>query len=254
MATIQAKSVRRREDLRLLTGQGNYAADAARPKIAVAIFLRSPYAHARIERDRPDPRANIAGVIAVYTAADLTDVAPIPGGIGFPRPDGGPAPKTDRPLLAADRVRFVGEPVALVIAETRAAGLEAAEAIAVDYAAMPVVTEPVAALAVGRTHGLGRRARQYRLPVASAATRTAPTPPWPDRRTSRPSTSPSPASPPTRWSRAAPGPASPTTGGSSCTPPTSRPSRCATAWRAAIFRSRPPISAWCRATSADPSG
>jgi carbon-monoxide dehydrogenase large subunit len=151
MATIQAKSVRRREDIRLLTGQGNYAADAAPAGMAVAIFLRSPYAHARIEHIDTAPARNIAGVIAVYTEADLTDVAPIPGGIGFPRPDGGPAPKIDRKLLASDRVRFVGEPVALVIAESRAAGLEAAEAIVVDYAALPVVTEPVAAMRPGAT-------------------------------------------------------------------------------------------------------
>ena len=149
MATIQAKSIRRREDPRLLTGQGNYAADATPPNIAVATFLRSPHAHARIGAIDPTPARTIPGVIAVYTAADLTDVAPIPGGIGFPRPDGGPAAKTDRPLLAADRVRFVGEPVALIISATRAAGLEAAEAIAVDYTALPVVTEPIAALASG---------------------------------------------------------------------------------------------------------
>jgi carbon-monoxide dehydrogenase large subunit len=151
MATIQTKSVRRREDLRLLTGQGNYTADAAPAGMAVAIFLRSPYAHARITHLDIAPARGIAGVIAVYSAADLTDVAPIPGGIGFPRPDGGSAPKTDRPLLATDRVRFVGEPVALVIAETRGAGLEAAEAIIVDYDALPVVTEPVAAMATGAT-------------------------------------------------------------------------------------------------------
>ncbi|MEA2740351.1 MAG: aerobic carbon-monoxide dehydrogenase large subunit, partial [Acetobacteraceae bacterium] len=132
-AAIQAKSVRRREDLRLLTGQGNYAADAAPAGMAVAIFLRSPYAHARIERIDTAAARSVPGVIGVYTGADLTDVAAIAGGIGFPRPDGGPAPKTDRPLLAGDRVRFVGEPVALVIAETRAAGQEAAEAIVVDY-------------------------------------------------------------------------------------------------------------------------
>ncbi|WP_158929025.1 xanthine dehydrogenase family protein molybdopterin-binding subunit [Acidisphaera sp. S103] len=149
MATIQAKSVRRREDLRLLTGQGNYAADAAPAGMAVAIFLRSPHAHARIEHIDITPAREVAGVIAVYTEADLTDVAPIPGGIGFPRPDGGPAPKTDRKLLASDRVRFVGEPVALVIAESRAAGLEAAEAIVVDYEALPVVIEPVAAMRAG---------------------------------------------------------------------------------------------------------
>jgi aerobic carbon-monoxide dehydrogenase large subunit len=149
MATIQAKSIRRREDPRLLTGQGNYTADASPPNIAVATFLRSPHAHAHIGPIDATLARTIAGVIAVYTAADLTDVAPIPGGIGFPRPDGGPAPKTDRPLLAGDRVRFVGEPVALIIAATRAAGLEAAEAIAVDYTALPVVTEPIAALSSG---------------------------------------------------------------------------------------------------------
>ncbi len=149
MATIQAKSIRRREDLRLLTGQGNYTADATPPNIAVATFLRSPHAHAKIGTIDPTAARTIPGVIAVYAAADLTDVASIPGGIGFPRPDGSPAPKTDRALLAGDRVRFVGEPVALIIAWTRAAAMEAAETIAVDYTALPVVTEPVAALAPG---------------------------------------------------------------------------------------------------------
>ena len=147
MATMQAKSVRRREDHRLLTGQGNYAADAAPPGMATAIFLRSPHAHARIERIDAEPARLLPGVIAVYTAADLTGVSPIAGGIGFPRPDGSPAPKTDRQLLATDRVRFVGEPVALIIAESRAAGLEAAEAIAVEYAALPLVTHPLGAMA-----------------------------------------------------------------------------------------------------------
>ena len=165
MATMQAKSVRRLEDHRLLTGRGNYAADAAPAGLATAIFVRSPYAHARIERIDRAAACAMAGVLGVYVGADLTDVAPIPGGIGFPRPDGSPAPKTDRPLLAPDRVRFVGEPVAMVVAETRAAALEAAEAIIVDYRALPVVTEPTAALTTGAPSGLGRRTRQYRFPV-----------------------------------------------------------------------------------------
>src|ERR1700722_17126583 len=138
MATMQAKSVRRLEDYRLLTGRGNYAADAAPAGLATAVFVRSPYAHARIERIDRAAACAMAGVLGVYVGADLTDVAPIPGGIGFPRPDGSPAPKTDRPLLAPDRVRFVGEPVAMVVAETRAEALQAAEAIIVDYRALPV--------------------------------------------------------------------------------------------------------------------
>jgi aerobic carbon-monoxide dehydrogenase large subunit len=147
MATLQAKSVRRREDLRLLTGKGNYAADAAPPGLLTAVFARSHHAHARITSLDISAARAVPGVRAVVVASDLTDVAPIPGGIGFPRPDGGPAPKTDRPLLAADRVRFVGEPFAMILAETREAGLEAAEAIRIDYDSLSVVTEPAAALA-----------------------------------------------------------------------------------------------------------
>ena len=125
MATLQAKSIRRREDERLLTGKGNYAADGKRDGMLAAVLVRSPYAHAAFGTIDTSAARGMPGVIGVYTAADLTDVGPIPGGIGFPRPDGGPSPKTDRTLLASDRVRFVGEPVALVVAETRAAALEA---------------------------------------------------------------------------------------------------------------------------------
>ncbi|HYZ24686.1 MAG TPA: xanthine dehydrogenase family protein molybdopterin-binding subunit, partial [Rhodopila sp.] len=149
MATFQARSIRRREDHRLLVGQGNYAADAAPPGTATAWFLRSPYAHADITRIDTDAARGVPGVIAVYTAADLTDVSPIPGGINFPRPDGEPAPKTDRSLLARGRVRFVGEPVAMVVADGRAAAQDAAEAIEVEYDARPVVTDPLQALQPG---------------------------------------------------------------------------------------------------------
>src|SRR5487761_2737914 len=110
MATLQAKPVRRREDARLLTGQGNYAADAQPPGMLQAVLVRSPYAHARVAGLDVTAARTMPGVVAVFTAADLTDVAPIPGGINFPRPDGGPGPKNDRPLLATDRVRFLGEP------------------------------------------------------------------------------------------------------------------------------------------------
>ena len=149
MTAIQTRPVRRREDVRLLTGKGNYAADAHPPGLLQAVLLRSPYAHARIAGIDTAAAAAMPGVVAVFTAADLTDVAPIPGGINFPRPDGGPSAKTDRWLLAKDRVRFVGEPVAMVVAETRAAGLEAAEAILVDYDELPLVTDPVAAMQPG---------------------------------------------------------------------------------------------------------
>ncbi|MFO1023869.1 MAG: xanthine dehydrogenase family protein molybdopterin-binding subunit [Acetobacteraceae bacterium] len=149
MATFEAKSVRRREDVRLLTGKGNYAADGAPPGTLTAVFLRSHQAHARIASIDVATARGLPGVHAVVTAADLTDVNPIPGGIGFPRPDGSPAPKTDRSLLARDRVRFVGEPIAMVLADTKEAGLEACEAIDVAYDGLPVVIDPEAAMQPG---------------------------------------------------------------------------------------------------------
>ena len=144
------------------------------------------------------------GVVAVFTAADLTDVSPIPGGIGFPRPDGGPAPKTDRPLLAADRVRFVGEPVAVVLAETMEAGKDAAEAVMVDYRELPLVTDAVAAMEPAAPKvwddvpdNIGFLWKRGDAEASDAACAM--------QRMSRGCSSPCRASPPIRWSRAAPG-------------------------------------------------
>jgi carbon-monoxide dehydrogenase large subunit len=149
MGALQGKPLRRREDSRLLIGGGNYAADGKRADMLVAVLVRSPHAHADVTGIDVASAGAIPGVVGVFTQAGLTDVGPIPGGIGFPRPDGGPSAKTDRTLLAGDRVRFVGEPVALVIAETRGAALEATEAVIVDYRERPVVTDPVAAMQSG---------------------------------------------------------------------------------------------------------
>jgi carbon-monoxide dehydrogenase large subunit len=146
MTTMQSRSVRRREDVRLLTGKGNYSADPHANGMLHAVLVRSPHAHATVGHIDVSAARAMPGVVAVFTAADLTDVAPIPGGIGFPRPDGGPAPKTDRPLLAKDRVRFVGEPVAVVLSESVDAGKDAAEAVLVDYSELSLVTDPMAAL------------------------------------------------------------------------------------------------------------
>lgn len=146
MATMQSRSVRRREDAKLLTGKGNYSADGHKPGMLHAVLVRSHHAHAAISGIDTSAAHAMPGVVAVFTGADLTDVAPIPGGIGFPRPDGGPAPKTHRPLLAADRVRFVGEPVALVLSESMEAGKDAAEAVMVEYRELHLVTDAVAAL------------------------------------------------------------------------------------------------------------
>lgn len=140
MSDVQTRSVRRREDQRLLTGGGNYASDGKAPGTLATIFVRSPHAHARITALDTAAAKAMPGVVAVYTEADLIDVAPIPGGLGFTRPDGSPSAKTHRPLVSSSRVRFVGEAVAAVVAETVAQARDAAEAVLVEYEELPIVT------------------------------------------------------------------------------------------------------------------
>ena len=149
MIQFEAKPLRRREDRRLLTGAGRYTADLAPPDTLHVAFVRSHHAHATIGGIDTSAARDVPGVVAVLTAADLTGLRPIPGGIGFPRPDGSPAPKTDRAILASDRVRFVGEPVAAVLAQSRAAAQDAAEAVMVEYESLPAVIDPLEALQPG---------------------------------------------------------------------------------------------------------
>ncbi len=140
---------KRREDVRFLTGRGAYLDDLAFDSLAHAIVLRSPHAHARI--DGIDTRAAqaIPGVLAVLVAADARAE-----GLQPLRPTAEANVQTGekfafaaQPVLAADKVRYVGEPVALIVAETRAQALDAAELVAVDYAALPAVATAAAARA-----------------------------------------------------------------------------------------------------------
>src|SRR5947207_9657855 len=142
---------KRREDLRFLTGQGRYLDDLIFDGLAHAVVLRSPHAHARIlGLDTAAARA-APGVLAVLTAADAATngLKPL-----WPSPEanvhtGEPFAFMPQPLLADDRVRYVGEPVALVVAETLALALDAAERVAVDYSPLPVVTTLADARAPG---------------------------------------------------------------------------------------------------------
>lgn len=139
----------RREDDRFTTGRGEYTDDFACPQALHSVFVRSPYPSARIRAI--DAAAALASeqVVAVLTGADVAA-----DGLGegtapfkFPQGDGSFALETPRPLLAQDRVRFVGEPVAMVLARTFAAAQDAAEQVAVDYEDQACVTEPAAARA-----------------------------------------------------------------------------------------------------------
>jgi carbon-monoxide dehydrogenase large subunit len=136
------QSVRRFEDTRLLRGGGRYINDIDIPGQAYAVLLRSPHAHAKIRTLSIDAAKAAAGVLAVYThaeyaAAGLGTTAPT---LKRTRPDGTPMFGKVHPVLAKDRVRYVGEPVAMVVAETLAQAKDGAELIEVEYEPLPSIT------------------------------------------------------------------------------------------------------------------
>ena len=116
-------SLPRREDARLLLGKGAYTADLVPAGLCHAVFVRSPHGHARITRIDRQTAAAMRGVVAILLASDLAadGIAATPSTVDLKRPDGTPAPSTPRPLLVDDRVRHLGEPVAMVIALSVAA-------------------------------------------------------------------------------------------------------------------------------------
>ncbi|HEV2359215.1 MAG TPA: xanthine dehydrogenase family protein molybdopterin-binding subunit [bacterium] len=137
--------LRRREDHRLLTGASRFLDDIRLPGMVHAAIVRSPYAHARVVRLDAETARAMPGVVAVLTAHDLGSPVPrIPAAPVFP----GVAPTT-HPLLADQTVRYVGQPVAVVVADNRYTAEDAAEAVRVEYEALPAVVDVDAALAPG---------------------------------------------------------------------------------------------------------
>src|SRR3990172_455272 len=131
--------VRRSEDPRLVRGEGCYTDDIVQIGQTVAVMVRSSIAHGIIRGIDTAAAKAMPGVLAVYTAADLTAYGPHKCTMPLKNRDGSPIRYTPRPALAADKVRFVGDPVACVIAETVAQAKDAAEAVAVDVEPLPVV-------------------------------------------------------------------------------------------------------------------
>src|SRR5690606_35705327 len=136
------QAVSRFEDPKLVQGQGNFIHDVSLPGQAHAVLLRSPHAQARIRSIDSAAAAAMPGVLGVFTEADLAA-----DGLGTTvmtikrrRPDGAPMFARPHPGLARGRVRYVGDPVALVVAETLTEAKDAAEAIEVDYEPLPSVT------------------------------------------------------------------------------------------------------------------
>ncbi len=143
--------VRRKEDAALITGRGRYVADLRPDDTAWAQFVRSPLAHATFTVEDLDAVRAMPGVRAVLTAEDLADLGTLPcRGLDMVDRSGGDfADAPPQPVLADGVVRHVGEPVALIVADSPAAARAAAEAVDVDYSERPVVSDMKAATAEG---------------------------------------------------------------------------------------------------------
>jgi len=149
--SVQAigQPVRREEDLRLLKGRGRYVDDVRGPNEARAVVLRSPHAHARLARLDTGAARAASGVLAVLTSDDLRrrGLGTLSPGVRRRRRNGGPAFVCSQPLLAGDRVRYVGDPVAFIVAETLNQAKDAAELIEAEYEPLPAVITAEEALA-----------------------------------------------------------------------------------------------------------
>jgi aerobic carbon-monoxide dehydrogenase large subunit len=132
----------RREDLRLVTGQGRYSADWNLPNQLHAVFLRADRAHADIVKLDPSRALAQPGVTAILTHVDAREAGfkSLPNVVTYPGKDGQALRKPFHPVLAMGRVRYVGEPVAVVIAESAAAAEDARDLIEVEYNDLPAVT------------------------------------------------------------------------------------------------------------------
>ncbi len=142
---------RRKEDFRFVTGRGNYVADIVRPGMAFGAFLRSVHAHAEIVAVDVAAARAMPGVRGVYTGADMAadGVGGLPVGWGIVGRDGLPMKEPPHPALAVGKVRYVGDAVAFVVADTVEQARAAVEAIAVDYRPLPAVVDMAAALQPG---------------------------------------------------------------------------------------------------------
>jgi carbon-monoxide dehydrogenase large subunit len=145
-------AVRRKEDARFLTGRGTYTDDINRPGQLHAYILRSPHAHAEIGGIDVSKAKSAPGVVAVFTGADLAadNIGGLPCGWLIKNKDGSPMVEPPHPVLAQGRVRHVGDPVAVVIAESRNQAKDAAELISVRYKELPAVIEATDALKPGK--------------------------------------------------------------------------------------------------------
>jgi aerobic carbon-monoxide dehydrogenase large subunit len=144
-------SVRRKEDARFLNGRGNYTDDINRPNQLHAYVKRSDRPHAKINNIDSSAASKAPGVVAVFTGADMAaeNIGGLPCGWQIHNKDGSPMAEPPHPVIAVGKVRHVGDPVVVVIAETKQQAKDAAELLSIDYTDLPAVATMAAALAPG---------------------------------------------------------------------------------------------------------
>jgi aerobic carbon-monoxide dehydrogenase large subunit len=140
------QSVKRVEDIRLVSGRGNYASDAVDRAELKAVFLRSPYGHAKFHVDDIEAARAAPGVRAVYVASDFAALGGLPCLAPVPNADGSKTPLKPYPVMAIDETHHVGDIVAMVVADTTLEARDAAELISVTWEDLPAVTDMEAAL------------------------------------------------------------------------------------------------------------
>jgi len=141
--------VLRTEDPTLVRGHGRYTDDINLPGQAYAAIVRSPHAHGVIRSIDVGPAKAMPGVLAVYTGADLSGYGTLKCAVPLNNRDGTPMKKPARPALPVDKVRFVGDPIACVVAETPQQARDAAEAVVLDIDPLPAVTKASEAAQAG---------------------------------------------------------------------------------------------------------
>jgi aerobic carbon-monoxide dehydrogenase large subunit len=163
------RRINRVEDARLLTGRGTFVDDISLPGMVHACFVRSPHARARIRSIDPSAALAVAGVVAVFTAADLNPTAREQWHTSI----GPQSPETPRPPLADGEVRFAGDPVALVVAENRYVAEDAVDLVDVDYEPLPAVVDYTTAedseILVHQAHGSNLVGKLAGLPASALA-------------------------------------------------------------------------------------
>src|SRR6202453_3661437 len=140
-------AVRRKEDQRFITGKGHYTDDINRPGQTYAYFVRSPHAHATIKSINMKVAQTMPGVLAVLNGEELVadKIGNLVCGWMIHSKDGSPMKMAAHPALANGKACHVGDPIAVVVAETLAQARDAAEKVKIDYAVLPAVADPAAA-------------------------------------------------------------------------------------------------------------